>query len=200
MSLSETVSIFPQSRDHRLVGADLATFLDRLTERMVALGDGAQARVRAGTFEAHPQNLPALLQTIDAAREDAQGQHDLELRLWGDARDRFSRFLGTHSVEVTFQAFVHPQVIKANLCAACGWPLDYDGTRKATTCNRIGCGDEVSSGQALAACWRVQLLGNGSDGIGERFVLEGRRLEGTPFFEALEGAARARLFEWQAWS
>ena len=195
------MTIFPQDSTHRLVGPDLATFFERVSERVIALGSGAYARVRAGRYEDQVRNLPDLVDTIDAARAISQGREDLEVRLWGDTTDSFGRFLGARTLECKFFAFVSPHtLLDAHLCLACGWPRDYDGTRKDSGCVRPGCEDDVASDEELRSCWSFRLYGVGPDGIGERFVEEGRRLRGTPFFEALEGACRARLFEWQAWS
>jgi hypothetical protein len=201
VSLEQTVTVFPREPQHRLVGPHLASFLDRVVERIVALGDGARARIRAGRFEGDVETLPDLLDTIDAARVQSLGREDLEVRLWGDARAPFARFTASPRVDVTLSAFVQPQLLlEARRCVGCGWPLDYDGIRGAAACNRKGCGEELAQEGELAACWSLRLCGMGADGLGERFVEEERRLEGSPFFEALEGAARTRLFEWQSWA
>lgn len=199
MPRQHTVTIFPRDPQHRLVGPDLATFLDRVSERMAALGDGALGEVRAGTFHAHPHHLPALLEHIDAARAATRGRHDLSVRLRGDARERFYRYLGERSLDLSFEAFVLPRAVEgATLCGACSHPLDLDGA--ATACGRRACGAASPGDDDLHACWWLELRGDAPTGIGERFVRERRRLEGTPFFEALQGAARSRLVEWHRWS
>ncbi len=201
MSLEQTVTIFPRDPHHRLVGEHLGVFLDRVCERVVALGDGARARVRAGRFDEEVETLPDLLDTIDAARAQSRGREDLEVRLWGDARPAFARFTASPHVEAKLCAFVRPRpLVDARRCVGCGWPLDFDGTRRAAVCSRAGCGEELAQEGELITCWWLRLFGLGADGLGERFVEEERRLEGTPFFEALQGAARVPLFEWQAWS
>lgn len=201
MSLEQTVTVFPRDPRHRLVGAHLGAFLDRVVERIAAVGDGARARVRAGRFEGEVETLPDLLDTIDAARAQANGREDLEVRLSGDARPAFARYTAAARVEAELCAFVRPRLLlDARPCVGCGWPLDYDGTRRAAACNRRGCGEELAHERELATCWWLRLIGVGAEGVGERFVEEERRLEGSPFFDALEGAARTPLFEWHAWS
>lgn len=49
------------------------------------------------------------------------------------------------------------------------------------------------------ACWRLELRGPGPAGVGERLVDERKAIRETPFFEALEGAARSSLVEHQEW-
>ena len=196
--LEQIVTVFPQDPAFRLVGGDLALFLDRVSERMVALGEGALARVRAGRFDAEVGTLPDLLDTLDAARIQAKGREDLEVRLWGEPRDAFGKFLGATHLEVKFQAFVQPHLLlDAHPCDECGWPLDYDGVSGETACGR--CGGETGKPTEVHSCWWLRLFGDGSDGIGERFVLESRRLAKSPFFESLSAAARTPLYEWQTW-
>lgn len=196
--LESLVTVFPRDPRHRLVGPDLALFLDRVVERLVAVGEGALTRVRAGRFDCEAESLPDLLDTIEAAREQARGREDLEVRLHGEARPDFSKFLGATRVEMKFCAFVEPKLLlDAHPCAACGWPLDYDGVSRVSTCGQ--CGESEPRPDELHTCWWLRLFGTGADGIGERFVVESRRLTGSPFFESLEAAARTRLYEWHCW-
>jgi hypothetical protein len=201
MSLQATVTLFPSDPTHRLVGPDLASFLDRVSERLIALGDGAVARVRAGKFSAEARNVRDLVAAIDAARAAARGRADLEVRLQGEVRDSFSKFLGANHLEAELRAFVHPLLLRdAQRCSGCGWPLDLDAHTGQVSCRRRGCGEGEPADGDLQACWLLRFKGQGADGIGERFVEEGRRLEGSPFFESLEGISRANLLEWHTWS
>ncbi|MCO5172177.1 MAG: hypothetical protein M9894_38260 [Planctomycetes bacterium] len=200
MSLRSSVTLFPADPEHRLVGADLAAFLDRVSERLIALGDGAEATVRAGKFRRSARNVRDLVAAIDAARREARGKADLEVRLRGDVRDPFSKYLGANALEAEFRAFVKPHALAAaRRCGGCGWPLDVDAHTGQASCARRGCGDGEPGDGGLRACWMLRFVGQGADGIGERFVEEARRLEGSPFFESLEGIARANLLEWHAW-
>jgi hypothetical protein len=201
MGLRSSVTLFPTDPEHRLIGVDLAAFLDRVSERLIALGDGAEASVRAGKFRRDARNVRDLVAAIDAARSEGRGRADLEVRLRGEVRDHFSKFLGANRLTAEFHAFVKPHVLKAaRRCAACGWPLDHDGHTAEVSCNRPGCGEGAPSEGDLRACWMLRFVGEGADGIGERFVEEARRLEGSSFFESLEGVARAPLYEWHDWS
>lgn len=201
MGLRSSVTLFPTDPDHRLIGSDLSAFLDRVSERLIALGDGAEASVRAGKFRREARNVRDLVAAIDAARAEARGRSDLEVRLRGEVRDPFSKFLGANRLSAEFHAFVKPQVLKAaRRCSGCGWPLDHDAHTGEVSCNRRGCGEGAVSDGDVRACWMLRFVGEGADGIGERFVEEGRRLEGSPFFESLEGIARAPLHEWHAWT
>lgn len=201
MGLRSFVTLFPTDPDHRLVGADLAAFLDRVSERLVALGDGAEATIRAGKFREQARNVRDLVAAIDAARVKARGREDLEVRIEGEARDPFSKFLGATRVAAEFRAFVKPYRLEAaRRCAGCGWPLDHDGHTGEVSCNRRGCGEGVPGEGDLRTCWMLRFVGDGADGIGERFVEEARRMEGSPFFESMEGVARAPLYEWHAWA
>jgi len=200
MGVASTVTIFPRDPDHRLVQDDLAAFLDRVAERLVALGHGAAARVRAGRFEAEVYDLLDLLDTVNAARERSQGREDLEIRLHGDVHDGLAKYLGTPRAEAKFQAFVRPRVLlDARLCGGCGWPLDWDGYARTATCSRPSCGEGEPRRGELRTCWWLRFFGSGPEGIGERFVEESRRFEGSRFFESLEGVSRTPLFEWHAW-
>lgn len=49
------------------------------------------------------------------------------------------------------------------------------------------------------ACWRLELRGPAPGGVGERLVDERKAIRESPFFEALEGAARCGLIEHQEW-
>jgi hypothetical protein len=199
MGLESSVTLFPADPAHRLVGHDLALFLDRVAERLIALGEGAEATVRAGKFSAKARTVKDLLEAIDAARAASKGKQDLEVRIVGDLRDAFSKYLGASSIQVAFHAFVMPQTLEAaKLCGSCGRPLDWDGYAGQTSC---GCEEEVEARpDELRCCWLLRFQGEGPDGIGERFVEEDRRLEGSPFFESLEGAARTKLLEWHSWA
>lgn len=200
MGLDSSVTLFPKDPAHRLVGFDLAMFLDRVGERLVTLGDGAVARVAAGRFVREGLRSTAdLVRAIDAARVDARGKADLEVRIAGDARDDFSKFLGAGRVDLSLRAFVRPQPLHgARLCGTCEWPVDTQAY-EVTTCGRPVKGECDPIDGDLHACWWLRLHGEGSDGIGERFVEEHRRLAGSPFFESLEGCARTPLHEWHAW-
>lgn len=199
-SLRSSVTLFPSDPEHRLVGPDLAAFLDRVSERLIALGDGAEAKVRAGKFHEDARNVRDLVGALDHARSTAKGKSDLEVRIRGEVRDQFSKFLGASRLEAEFRAFVKPHLLKAaRRCAGCGWPLDFDGHTGQVSCTRRGCGEGEPGQGDLRACWTLRLIGNGADGIGERFVEESRRIEGSPFFESLEGIARAALYEWHSW-
>jgi hypothetical protein len=196
MGLHSSVTLFPRDPAHRLVGFDLAALVDRVGERLVALGDGAEARVTAGRYSREGlRSVVDVVAAIDEARVAGRGKADLELRIVGDARDDFGKFLGASTIDVSLRAFVGPQLLAgARLCAGCGWVVG-DAEEPC------GCGtSERETGDAeLSACWWLQLHGRGSDGIGERFVEERRRLAGSPFFESLEGSARTRLLEWHSW-
>lgn len=159
------LTIYPQDPAHRLIGSHLSTFLERVGRHLVALGEGATARLQAGPCEAESRSWASLVVELQRARVRCEGREDLRIDLTGPVRDRFGRFLGSRSLHVRFEAYVHPR--------------------------------EVSPGDE--ACWRLQLLGEGRSGIGERFVDEGRSLHGTPFLEALEGSARARLEVRELW-
>lgn len=201
MGLRSSVTVFPADPDHRLVGADLAAFLDRVSERFIALGEGAEASVRAGKFRKDARNVRDLMAAIDEARAQARGRADLEVRVRGEVRDAFSKFLGANHLKAEFHAFVEPRLLRAaRRCAGCGWPLDNDAPSGQAACGRRGCGEARAAGAPDAAevraCWMLRFVGEGAAGIGERFVDEGRRLEGSPFFESLEGIARAPLLEW----
>jgi hypothetical protein len=201
MGLQSSVTIFPKDPDHRLVGTDLAAFLDRVSERMIALGDGAEATIKAGKYREEVRNVRDLVAAIDRARGEGKGKADLEVRLRGEVRDQFGKFLGAHRLEAEFRAFVKPHLLKAaRRCAGCGWPLDLDAHTGQSSCSRRGCGEGEPGAADLKACWMLRFLGAGADGIGERFVEESRRIEESPFFESLEGIARANLFEWHAWA
>lgn len=201
VGLESVVTLFPQDPRHRLVGDDLSAFLDRLTERIVALGSGATARLKAGRFEAEAHTLLDLLESLAAAREQARGREDLSIRIEGEPTDEFAKFIGRGRVSLEFQAWVAPRALReARPCAGCGWPLDFDGFSSQLSCGRRDCGDGEPLEKELECCWSLSFLGDGPDGIGERFVEESRRLEGSSFFEALEGIGRARLFEWHSWS
>jgi hypothetical protein len=209
VGLESTVTVFPRDGQHRLVGPDLASFLDRLAERVVALGSGARARVRAGRFDAEVDTIQDLTDTVEAARSQAQGREDLELRLWGPPQASFGKFLGARHLEIKFCAWVQPHLLlDAQLCPACRWPLDLEGYSEdmKLTCGRPGCPNEgeftshTTVKEELRACWWLRLFGSGSEGIGERFVEEDRRLEGSSFFEMLEGCSRTRLLEWHTWA
>jgi hypothetical protein len=199
MGLESSVTLFPSDPKHRLVGPDLALFLDRVAERLIALGEGAEAQVVAGKFSAKARTVKDLLEAIEAARAAAKGKHDLEVRISGDLRDGFSKYLGTSSLQLVFQAFVEPRDLSpAKLCASCRRVLDWDGYAGQASCS---CEDETEALPGSLRCfWLLRMTGAGPDGIGERFVEEDRRLEGSPFYESLEGAARMKLLEWHAWS
>ena len=201
MGLESAVMIFPQDPAHRLVQADLAAFLDRLAERLVALGSGATAYLRAGRYESEARSLTDLLASVDRARQLAKGREDLRIRIEGLAHARLARFLGTPRVTLEFRAFVHPHLLlEAKLCSGCGWPLDHDASSTMRSCGRGSCGDGDPNGaEELRTCWWLQLLGDGPDGIGERFVEESRRFEGSPFLESLRGISRTPLYEWHTW-
>jgi hypothetical protein len=200
MGLESAVMIFPQDPAHRLVQDDLAAFLDRLAERLVALGSGATARLRAGRYEAEARSLLDLLESVDHARTQARGREDLRIRIDGLAQDRLAKFLGTPRVTLEFRAFVRPHVLlDACLCSGCGWPLDFDGPSGMTSCGRRVCGEGDPVEGELKTCWWLQFIGDGPDGIGERLVEEGRRFEGSPFLESLAGISRTSLFEWHTW-
>ena len=142
MGLESAVMIFPQDPAHRLVQADLAAFLDRLAERLVALGSGATAYLRAGRYESEARSLTDLLASVDRARQLAKGREDLRIRIEGLAHARLARFLGTPRVTLEFRAFVHPHLLlEAKLCSGCGWPLDHDASSTMRSCGRGSCGD-----------------------------------------------------------
>jgi hypothetical protein len=199
MGLESSVTLFPADPAHRLVGPDLALFLDRVAERLISLGEGAEAQVTAGRFSAKARTVRDLLEALDAARASAKGKHDLEVRISGDLRDGFSKYLGTSSLTLALQAFVEPRLLaQAKLCGSCQRVLDWDGYAGQTSCS---CEEETDPlATELRCCWLLRLQGTGPDGIGERFVEEDRRLEGSPFYESLEGAARVKLLEWHAWA
>lgn len=195
------MTIFPQDPRHRLVGDDLASFLDRVTERIAALGSGATGHLKAGRFEAEAHTLLDLLEALTAARTHARGREDLEIRIEGEASDEFARFVGRPRVDLRFRAWVEPHTHRdARPCAGCGWPLDFDAFSAQLSCGRKECGDGEPLARELISCWSLSFLGDGPDGIGERFVEESRRFEGSSFFESLEGIGRGRLYEWHAWS
>lgn len=199
MGLESSVTIFPRDPNHRLVTFDLASFLDRVSERLVALGDGASARVKAGKFEAEVRSVAELVEAIERARKASKGKADLEVRLRGDLREDFAKYLGASQADVSFRAFVRPQALDgAKLCGASGWPVDAQD-HEVGSCGRHATGDCDPVDGDLRACWWLRLHGEGSDGIGERFVEEHRRLAGSAFFESLEGTARTPLLEWHAW-
>ena len=199
MAPQSSVTLFPADPQHRLVGADLAAFLDRVSERFIALGDGAEATVKAGKFKRDARNVRDLVAAIDAARLGSKGRDDLEIQLRGEVRDHFSKFLGANLLQAEFKAFVKPSLLRAaRRCAGCGWPLDHDAKKDSARCRRRGCGEGQPGPADLRACWMLRFVGEGAEGIGERFVEEQRRIEGSPFFESLEGIARAPLFEWHA--
>lgn len=201
MGLEATVTVFPRDPAHRLVGPDLAAFVDRLSERLIALGDGAEAEVRAGRFRGRARSTTELLGVIDAARAAARGREDLVVRLRGPLRDAFSKFLGALVGDLELRCYVRPHELpRARLCRGCGWPLDHDATSGQDDCTRPSCRDATPAPGALRACWTLSLRGEGPDGVGERFVDEERRLEASPFFESLEGCARAALLERHAWA
>ena len=203
MGLESAVTLFPRDPAHTLAGTDLALFLDRVAERLIALNDGAKARIRAGRFDAEATTLTDLLDMTRAALEQARGREDLEVRLWGPPRDAFGRYLGTRHLELKLNTFVQPHPLTdARLCACTPpRPLDFHGYNKEYVCSRGDC-EEAGDPEAgeLHTSWWLRVFGSGPDGIGERFVEEGRRIEGSPFFESLEGVSRARLFEWHTWS
>jgi len=183
-----------------MVQEDLAAFLDRLAERMVALGSGARAQLRAGRYESEARSLRDLLESVDRARDQARGREDLRIRIEGLAQEGLARFLGTPRVVLEFRAFVHPHVLlDASLCSGCGWPLDYDGPSGMTSCGRAVCGDGDPAAGELRTCWWLQFVGDGPDGIGERLVEESRRFEDSSFLESLTGISRTALFEWHSW-
>jgi hypothetical protein len=187
------VVIFPRDTGHRLVGDHLAAFLDRVGERIVALGAGAGARVEAGSFVADVWTHLDLVEAIDAARAAGAGREDLRVTYSGDARDGFARFVGARRVDAVFHAYVLPATVeRARPCAACGAPMEG---RPARARCAGGCGAGAGKGR-FAPCWRLDLEGRPGPGLGPRFVDEGRRLTGTPFLEALAGTARTPLFEW----
>lgn len=199
MGLPSSVTLFPADPQHRLVGPDLAAFLDRVSERFIALGDGAEATVRAGKFKRDARNVRDLVAAIDAARRGAKGREDLAVELKGEVRDHFSKFLGANQLQVEFRAFVKPSALRAaRRCTGCGWPLDHDAKTGESSCRRRECGEGRPGPADLRACWMLRFVGDGAAGIGERFVEEARRIEGSPFFESLEGIARAPLYEWHA--
>lgn len=193
--MADHVTLFPQDSTHRLVARDLSAFFDRLSERVIALGDGATAKVRAGSYEANAETFLELVLAIDAAREAGRGRVDLKVELAGDVRDEFARFIGSRTCKATFEAFVLPKTLKgAKRCAGCGWPLETEGKRLSCP---SGCKPKATR-DTLAACWWLRLSGMRRGGLGERFAREGRRLRGSPFFEALQGTARTPLYEWHA--
>jgi hypothetical protein len=111
------ITIYPAAAEHRLVGVQLSTFLDRLSQHLVALGYGAVARLRAGGVKAECRSWASLVVEINAARKACQGTADLRIDIQGPACDRFARFLGARSVHIRFEAFVEPREFQnAKVC------------------------------------------------------------------------------------
>ncbi|MGE0712882.1 MAG: hypothetical protein AB7N76_14180 [Planctomycetota bacterium] len=109
MSREQVITLYPTRPDHRLVGPQLSTFLDRLGLHLVALGHGAVARLAAGGERAEARSWASLVVALDAARQACRGTADLRIDLEGPARDRFARFLGARTVRLRFEAFVEPR-------------------------------------------------------------------------------------------
>lgn len=184
----------------------MGAFLDRLAEHVIALGEGAGARVRAGRFESEAHTVRDLLETVDAARTSAQGREDLEIRMFGEPRDRLAKFLGTLRIELEFRAFVHPEPLhEARLCATCRRLCttcelpQFVGDTQRTVDACPACQHSETEPRELNTCWWLRFFGHGPDGIGERFVEESRTLYGSRFFEALQGISRIPLYEWHTW-
>lgn len=194
MELSQ-VTVFPQDPSHRLVAQDLATFFDRLTERVIALGAGASAEVIAGDYRMRAYTYAELVTALDEARSECAGQHDLDVRLWGDVRDDYARFVGSRTGVAHFRAFVQPKEIGAQLCSGCALPLN--GRDVPLTCF-TGCANATPAKTPLLACWTLTLSGEGANGLGDRFHGEGRRLKGSPYLATFQGTARTPLHEWHS--
>ncbi len=170
-------------------------FFDRLAERVVALGAGATAEVFAGEYRMRVDTHFELVTALDEARVECQGRHDLYVRLWGDVRDDYARFVGSRTGVAHYRAFVQPTEVGARLCGGCATPLS--GRDEDLVCSR-GCSDAAPSAEPLLACWSLTLSGEGTNGVGERFHGEGRRLEGSPYFATFQGTARTPLHEWHS--
>ncbi|RMG08895.1 MAG: hypothetical protein D6731_20910 [Planctomycetota bacterium] len=125
MERAVEVLVYPRDPAHRLVGPELVVFLDRLCERIVALGDGATARLKAGPCRAEAETLLELTQAIDEARVRCRGREDLELRIAGDARPAFARFTGGRTLEAVFAATVRPRPVDGGALAC--WTLRLRG-------------------------------------------------------------------------
>ena len=120
------MTVFPRDETHRLIGPDLATFLDRFTERVIALGDGAHASVEVGTFHEKVSSFVELSAAIDRGREHGQAAYDLDVRLWGLTREDYARYVGARTASARFQAFVLPQRMgRGGALQAC-WRLTFE--------------------------------------------------------------------------
>jgi hypothetical protein len=189
------VTVFPKDPSHRLVGQNLSTFFDRLSERVIALGAGATAEVIAGDYRMRAYTHTELVTALDEARTECAGRHDLDVRLWGDVRDDYARFVGSRTGVAQFKAFVQPTEIGARLCGSCDTTLN--GSGDALACS-AGCADATPTPALLLTCWTLTLSGEGTNGLGGRFHDEGRRLSESLYLTTFQGTAGTPLHEWHS--
>jgi hypothetical protein len=108
---TQVLTIYPTDPEHRLVASHLHTFLERISRHLVALGEGAVAKLRAGPCAAEARSWASLIVEVNRARERCKWQEDLEIRIEGPVRERFGRFLGTRRLSLRFEAFVERRTL-----------------------------------------------------------------------------------------
>lgn len=108
---TQVLTIYPTDPEHRLVASHLSTFLERISRHLIALGEGATAKLRAGPCAAEAKSWATLVVELNRARERCQRREDLEIRIEGPVRERFGRFLGTRTLSLRFEAFVERRTL-----------------------------------------------------------------------------------------
>ncbi|MBL4844129.1 MAG: hypothetical protein JKY65_01270 [Planctomycetes bacterium] len=132
---TQVLTIYPTEPKHRLAQGQLSAFLERVSRHLIALGEGATAKLRAGPCEAESRSWAGLVVDLDQARRRCNRRDDLEIRLEGPVRERFGRFLGARRLSLRFEAFVDPRQTPDG--AAVFWWLKLSGPGPAGVGERL---------------------------------------------------------------